>query len=381
MRIGINALYSIPGRVGGSEIYLRRLLSALSEIDRENEYIIFSNRESRGEFQLGKNFREHSCPLRGWNRPHRIAWEQLILPRWVRRYELDILHSPGSVAPLFLPCPSVLTILDLIYLHFPETFPALARIWIKFLVYQSARRSSAVIALSRYSRDEILWELNTAWDKVRVIYMGISGGETNAIPRRERIKALRKYKIVFPFLLTVSAAHPHKNLIRLLEAFYQLKKRGGKYQLIVVGVKHNRYFQKLQRMISSLDLEEDVIFTDWVPESDKEMIYAEARLMVFPSLLEGFGLPVLEAMEAGLPVACSDVPSLEEVAGDAAYIFNPYSVGEISGAMEQCLSRPELREELIRRGHEQAKKFNWGKTAQETLALYREIYEKKKENP
>jgi len=376
MKIGINALYLIPGKVGGSEIYLRHLISALGHLDQENEYVVFTNRESRGSFELGENFREHHCPVRALIRPHRIVWEQLVLPYRARQHRLDLLHSPGSTAPLFLSCPSVLTILDLIYLHFPETFPALARIWIKFLVYQSARRSSAVIALSRYSRDEILWDLNTAWDKVRVIYMAISAAEASSLPRRERIKTLRKYGIVFPFILTVAAAHPHKNLVRLLEAFYQLKKKGGKYQLIVVGVKHNRYFQRLRREISSLDLEEDVIFTDWVPEADKEMIYAEARLMVFPSLLEGFGLPVLEAMAAGLPVACSDVPSLEEVAGDAAYIFNPYSVEEIRRAMEECLSRPELREELVRRGYEQAKKFDWNKTARETLDLYREVYEK-----
>ena len=156
MRIGINALYLIPGRVGGSEIYLRRLISALARIDRENEYIIFTNRENRGSFELGDNFREHHCPVRALIRPHRIAWEQMVLPYRARQHGLDVLHSPGFVAPLFARCPSVVTILDLIYLEFPETFPFLARLWMQLLVRHSARRARAIIALSRYSRDEIL---------------------------------------------------------------------------------------------------------------------------------------------------------------------------------------------------------------------------------
>lgn len=371
MRIGINALYLIPGRVGGSEIYLRRLIAALARIDRENEYIVFTNRENRGTFELGDNFREHHCPVRALIRPHRIAWEQLVLPYRARQHGLDVLHSPGFVAPLFAPCPSVVTILDLIYLEFPETFPFLARLWMKFLVRHSARRARAIIALSRYSRDEILWALDLPFWKIDSIYMGGGEDELTSIPRQERDRILDQYGIKPPFILTISAAHPHKNLARLLEGYYHLLESEKRYQLVIVGVKHNRYYQQLMYTAARLELTERVVFTGWVPERAKEVIYTEAALMVFPSLLEGFGLPILESMRYGLPVACSDLPSLAEVAGEAAYLFDPYSVEEIARSLRVCLSNNKLRDQLIGNGRSHAAQFTWDETARRTLEVYR----------
>jgi glycosyltransferase involved in cell wall biosynthesis len=370
MKIGINALYLIPGRVGGSEIYLRRLISALARIDRENEYVVFTNRENRGTFELGDNFTEHHCPVRGLIRPHRIAWEQLVLPWRARQHRLDILHSPGFVAPLFAPCPSVITVLDLIYLEFPQTFPFLARQWMRFLVRHSARRARAVITLSRYSRDEILWALDVPHWKIRAIYLG--GGEERAAPAAagEAKEVLEKHGITSPYLLTVAASHPHKNLVRLLEAYYRLEEK-DRCQLVVLGVRHNRYGGRLLRTVERLDLAGRVVFTGWVPEREKEIIYTRAACMVFPSLLEGFGLPVLESMRYGVPVACSDLPSLAEVAGEAACLFDPYSADSIVTAIRGCLFDRGLRERLIEKGRAHAAHFTWEETARQTLEVYR----------
>lgn len=373
MKIGINALYLIPGRVGGSEIYLRQLISALARIDRKNEYIVFTNRESRGTFDLRDNFHEHYCPVRALIRPHRILWEQLVLPYRTRQHGIDILHSPGFVAPLFCPCPSVVTILDLIYLEFPETFPFFARIWMKYLVKHSAHRAQALIALSNYSRDEILWALDLPFWKVKTVYMG--GGEPVSPPPapEERKELLNKYGIHPPFILTVAAAHPHKNVIRLLEAFYHFRNMRKEYKLVVIGVQHNRYSQSLKQAVNRLNLSEHVIFTGWIPGRIKESIFAEATMLVFPSILEGFGLPVLEGMRAGLPVACSDVSSLAEVAGDAAYLFNPYSVEDICQSMKACATNKSLRNILIDKGLSHASAFTWEKTARSTLNIYYKV--------
>ena len=373
MIIGINALYLIPGRVGGSEVYLRRLLAALAELDREDEYIIFTSRESRGSLSPAPNFREYACPVRSLVRPARIAYEQLILPFLARKLRLDLLHSPGSVSSLLLPCPSVVTILDLIYLSFPETFPLPARMAMKFLVARSARRSEAVIALTEYSRGEILWNFDLPTDRVTVIPLGadVEKGEDTG---GEEI--LKKHGIISPYLLCVSAAHAHKNLFRVLEAFYRLPP--GDYRLVIMGVNHNRYFQQLLQMTDRLGLNDRVVFTGWVSEEEKGFIYRSSDLMVYASLLEGFGLPVVEAMSAGVPVACSDVPSLAEVAGEAAYLFNPYSVPEITRALETCLNNNSLRRELIRKGKKHAAGFTWPETARRTLALYREVGGKNK---
>ena len=159
--------------------------------------------------------------------------------------------------------------------------------------------------------------------------------------------------------------------MRLLEAYYQLLKEEKRYQLVIVGVKHNRYHHRLEDMLERLDLRGRVIFTGWIPEREKECIYNEAGLLVFPSLLEGFGLPILESMQCGLPVACSDLPSLAEVAGEAAYLFNPYSVEDITRSLMVCLSDNDLRRRLIARGRAYAAKFNWEDTARQTLEVYR----------
>ncbi len=372
MRIGINALYLIPGRVGGSEIYLRRLIGALARIDRENEYIVFTNRENSGTFEMGANFREHHCPVRALIRPHRIAWEQLVLPYRARQRRLDVLHSPGFVAPLFCACPSVITILDLIYLDFPETFPFLARQWMRFLVNHSARRARAIIALSRFSRDEILWGLDVPFWKVQAIYMG--GGEDQPLlpSEEEGDRVLKEYGVKQPYILSIAAAHPHKNLGRLLEAYYHFQKNDSRYQLVVVGVKHNHYFHRLERVLDRLELRGKALFTGWITERDKEVIYTRAAMSVFPSLLEGFGLPVLESMRYGVPVACSDLPSLAEVAGEAAYLFDPYSVEAITDSFRNCLGDAALRSRLIEKGKEHAAHFTWEETARRTLEVYRQ---------
>lgn len=370
MKIGINALYLIPGRVGGSEIYLRRLISALGKIDRENRYVVFTNRENRGTFELGDNFVEHHCPVRGMIRPHRIAWEQLVLPWRARQHRIDVLHSPGFVAPLFAPCPSVITVLDLIYLEFPETFPFPARQWMRFLVRNSARRARAVIALTRYSQEEILWGLDVPYWKARAIYLG--GGEDRPIPPApgEEEEVLARHGISPPYLLTLAASHPHKNLLRLLEAYFRLEER-DRYQLVIVGVRHNRYGARLLQAVERLDLSRRVVFTGWVPERDKEIIYSGAEMTVFPSLLEGFGLPVLESMRYGVPVACSDLPSLAEVAGEAACLFDPYSSESIASAIRSCLFDRSLREKLVSKGRAHAARFTWEETARRTLEVYR----------
>lgn len=371
LRIGINALYLIPSRVGGSEIYLRRLLAALARIDPVNHYVIFTNRENRGSFPLGENFTEHPCPVRAFFRPGRIAWEQAVLPRRVRKERIDVLHSPGFTAPLFCPCPSVVTILDTIYLEFPDAFPAGASLAMRRLSRLCAARSRAVIALSRYSRDRIVSALEVSPSAVNVIYLASGLPEETKTAPETLGGLLKRRRIKYPYVLAVSAAHPHKNLVRLVEAYYLARRRGVEHSLVLMGVRHSRYFQRVEKTVRRLGLESEVVFTGWVPENEKALLYSGAALLVYPSLLEGFGLPVVEAMRRGVPVACSDVPSLAEAAGSAARFFDPYSVEEMGEAIRECLTDENLRERLIVAGREHADGFSWEETARRTLDVYR----------
>ena len=230
-----------------------------------------------------------------------------------------------------------------------------------------------MIALSGYSRDEMLWELDLPPKKVRVIPLGAPERESDGLSPEGRKAVLSRHGLSAPYILAIASAHPHKNIMRLLEAFYHLRQKGLPHRLAVVGVRHGRYFGELRKACDRLEIAGDVVFTGWIPEAGKEAILSGADLLAFPSLLEGFGLPVLEAMRFSVPVACSDAPSLLEVTGDAAYLFNPYSVEEIARALEACLTLPELRRDLIEKGRKQAAKFSWEKTARRRFDLYREV--------
>ncbi|MBA7627322.1 D-inositol-3-phosphate glycosyltransferase [subsurface metagenome] len=374
MRIGINALFLIPGKVGGSEVYLRNLLRHLAVIDKKNEYILFTNKENSGTFKIDQaNFREVLCPIRASFRPVRVLWEQLFLPFQVKKYRIDVLHSPGYTAPVMVPCCSVLTIHDMNCFYYPEDFPKLSALFLKMIVLLSAKRSDKIITISRNSKKDIVGMLKIPENKVCVIY---EAGDGHSYPMfdqnvvREKLKG--KYGINREFILTVSASHPHKNLHRLLQAYNILHKRYRvKHLLILVGIKGRAQYL-LKDLIKELSLKESIIFTGWVPVEDLSILYSNADLFVFPSLFEGFGIPVLEAMAYGIPVISSNAASMPEVVGDAAILVNPYDIDEMARAMHEVLTDTNLRDKLTKKGLRRSKAFSWEETARRTLKVYEE---------
>ncbi|NIN67292.1 MAG: glycosyltransferase [Anaerolineae bacterium] len=372
MRIGINALFMIPGGVGGSETYLRNLIEHLGRIDHTNEYVVFTNREASNTFGLGPgNLREIPCPVRAKFRSARVLYEQLLLPPQAKKHDVEVLHSPGYTAPGLAPCASVVTIYDLNFLRHPEAFSRLSALSLRILVPMAARSSDMIITLSKSSMRDIVGALGVPKDKVRVIYPAAS------VPLSERggstMNHLRaSYGIHGRFILTVAASHPHKNLCRLVEAYHILRREYSvDHQLALVGLK-GRDHSRLMNLIAELSLEDDVVVTGWIPGEHRALIYEAADVFVFPSLFEGFGIPVLEAMMHGVPVVSSDAPSLCEAAGDATIVIDPHNVGEMAAAIHDALMDPGLRASLVERGYSQAKKFSWNETARQTLAVYEE---------
>lgn len=379
MRIGVNALFLIPGKVGGSEVYLRKLLRHLAVIDKKNEYILFTNKENYGTFKIDQaNFREILCPIRASFRPVRVLWEQLFLPFQVKKYRIDVLHSPGYTAPLMVPCCSVLTIHDMNCFYYPEDFPKLSALFLKMIIPLGAKRSDRIITISRNSKKDIVGMLKIPENKVCVIYEAGEGHSSRMFDEnvaRERLRG--KYGIDREFILTVSASHPHKNLHRLLQAYSILNKRYRvKHLLILTGIK-GRAEHSLKDLTKELSLKENVIFTGWVPVEDLSILYSNADLFVFPSLFEGFGIPVLEAMVHGTPVVSSNIASLPEIAGKAALLVDPYSVDEIAEAIHRVLIDETLRSTLIKKGLKRASQFSWEKTAIETLSVYKKACKRK----
>jgi glycosyltransferase involved in cell wall biosynthesis len=371
VKIGINALWLIPGGVGGTESYLRNLIRVMEQIDRDDEFIVFTNAENAGTFGLSApNFREVRCPVRAVSRPKRILWEQVALPLQVARERLDVLHSGGYTAPLSTNAASVVTIHDLNYHYFPEDWSRAALIANQLLIPRVARRSTRIITVSHCSKRAMIEVLQIDPSKIDVIYHGVDGNLAPPIDGEER--AVReRYRLGGPFILSVTASHPHKNLDGLLRAYDRAcQEWPSSPPLVIVGIK-GRHQEALESMLQQRSTRGRVVLTGWIDAPTLAALYRAAHLFVFPSKYEGFGFPVLEAMLAGVPVVSSNATSLPEVTGDAAVSIDPSDDAQLAGAMRKTFEDEALRRDLVARGRAQAAHFTWRRAAEATLDSYR----------
>lgn len=354
-RIGVNALYLIPGGVGGTEIYLRELLAALATIDTVNDYYVFTNLETSQDLTPRQaNFRWKPQAVHAENRPHRILWEQTVLPLEAARYGLDVMFNPGFTAPLAAPCPSVTTFHDLQHKRYPEYFRWFDLPFWKFLLWAAAHRSKRIIAVSEATRTDILHFYKRRPQRIVVIPHGVN----------PEFFTLDRSKTELYFLC-VSTLHVHKNIERLVRA-YSSKPRAEK--LILAGLRGFRT-PEIEKLIAELGVGDRVKITGWLPRSELMQLYARAHAFVYPSTFEGFGMPILEAMAVGIPVACSDIPPLREVAGDAALFFDPLDDNAMGAALDRITADLELRKTLAAAGPERARPFTWQRAAEKTLAV------------
>ncbi|MDP8979831.1 MAG: glycosyltransferase family 4 protein [Acidobacteriota bacterium] len=342
MRIGVNALYLIPGGVGGTEIYLRNLLRSLAVVDSTNEYVIFTNRETGKDLvPAAANFRWAPQPVRARVRPWRILWEQTGLALAVRRERIDVLFNPGFTMPVLSGCPSVTVFHDLQHKRHPEYFRWFDLPFWQLLLWASARRSRALIAPSEATRADVRKFYGV---DATVVHHGVEP-EFFEIGRRREPK---------DYLLCVSTLHPHKNIERLIRAHAGMKNAP---ELVIAGLKGFQT-REIERIAGRR-----VRLTGWVPREELYELYRCARGFVYPSTFEGFGMPVMEAMAAGVPVACSRIPPLVEVAGEWVEYFDASDEGEIRGALERLGSEAPLG------ARERAGEFTWEKAARETLGV------------
>jgi glycosyltransferase involved in cell wall biosynthesis len=359
--IGINALYLIPGGVGGTETYLRELLPALAAIDTSNQYFVFTNRETSAELvprQANFHRKKQAVPARF--RPARILWEQTILAVEAARYRLDVLLSAGMTAPVVCPCRSITVFHDLQHKRHPEYFRWFDLPFWRLLLWAAAHRSQRLIAISEATRADLIHYYHLAGNRVTVVPHGVAErfftlGREYHFPVAEPAR--------WPILLCVSTLHPHKNLERLIRA-YARKPRTER--LVLAGMR-GFHTGAVEAMIEELGVGHSVRLTGWIPREEMYQLFAQARAFVFPSTFEGFGMPVLEALAAGIPTACSDIPPLREVAGDAALFFDPLDEDAIAGALERITYDEPLRARLVQAGPERARPFTWERAARQTL--------------
>jgi glycosyltransferase involved in cell wall biosynthesis len=369
MRVGLNLLYLLPGRVGGSEIVAKQLVPALAKARPNDEFVAFTAREAAPVLAnegWPDNVRIRRLDVPGAIKPARVGVEMSLLPILAKRERLDVLHSLGTTHPVALGVPGVSTVLDLIYEHFPDTFPAPLRWGLRAVVGPGARSADRVMAISEAGKRDIVEHLRVPADKVDVVHLGFGMRPPPTITPEPELRdryGLGTKRVI----LCVSAAFSHKNIPRLVEAFERLDMPDT--HLVVVG-HAGRDQEKLAELVRAGGLDDRVTFTGWISAEDLEGLYTLASCCAYPSLFEGFGLPVLEAMARDKPLACSNLTSLPEVAGDAAELFDPLDVDAITAALQRVLTDDERAAELVARGRERVKHFTWERCAEACLAVY-----------
>ncbi len=382
MRIGIDGRY-IQDHFPGIGRYTYSLIRALAQVASDDSFIVLHNPALRNtRYDVAALARHPNVTLVPVDVPTFSTAEQTRLPWFVRRLRLDVLHSPYYIKPYLLPCPSVVSLYDLISARYPQYLPSpwarLAFAATTRLAITTARR---LITLSAASRRDLAELYGVPPERVTVTPLA-SDEHFRPIEDVAVLETMRrKYALPERFVLYLGSNKPHKNLVRLVKAWSLVlspqspvpnrQSAIGNRQLVVAGHWDPRYPQAQQKA-TELGLGEAVRFLGDVAEADLPALYNLATVFAFPSLYEGFGLPPLEAMACGTPVVCANTSSLPEVVGDAALLFDPLDVQAMAATIAQALSDASLRAALRARGLARARLFSWERTARETLATYRE---------
>jgi len=370
VHIGLNLIFLVPGETGGMEVAARELIPALVAAAPQTRFTAFVNREAAAakDGPWGELLPAVTVPVNARNRVQWVLGEQALLPPLAMRAGVDLVHSLASTAPLWGRFRRVVTVHDLIYARFPEAHAGIRDKGMRLLVPQAVRRSHRVIADSMSTREDLVGMLGVRPEKIDVVPLGL-GSVRRAAPIDERETRARFELGERRVLLSLSAKRPHKNLLALIGALARIP--AEERPVLVLPGYPTAHEAELRERASHEGVAGDVRFPAWVSAEELEGLWALARAFVFPSLYEGFGLPVLEAMARGVPVACSNASSLREVAGEAALLFDPHDEAAIAGALRQLLEDQALRERLCARGLARVAEFTWERTARLTLESYR----------
>jgi glycosyltransferase involved in cell wall biosynthesis len=370
LSVGID-IHSIGTQSGGNETYYRELLRELLKFPSSYQFYLYYTHPSAAK-QIPTS--EDCClerlvPGQRWLRiPFTAPWR-------ARVDDLDLFHAQFIVPP-FLKCKAVTTIPDIAYEHFPQFFPAHQVALSKILIRASARRADHIITVSEHSKRDIVETYGVHPDNITVTYEG-AGAEFVPLNRdRAKEEVERKYGIREAFILYVGRLQARKNLARLVEAYARVRKAGFPHKLVFVG-KQDSLFSLVTARIRELEIQSDVLQLGYVAGPDLPSLYNAAEVFVYPSLYEGFGLPVLEAMACGTPVITTQGSSLAEIAGDACLLIDPLDESTIAGALESILADPRLRERLSQAGLKRSRQFSFEKTARQTLAVYERVLQGK----
>jgi len=374
MRIGINTLFLVPGDVGGTEIYLRENLKMMVSENREETFILFTSRDNeeclRQDLAGFSNVEFIQLPFRAAVRFARILFEQTLLPWLVWRRKVDVLWSPGYTTPLFCFCPQVVTIHDLQYKTHPDDVSLLERVTLDFLVKNACRRCDTIITVSQFSKTEVLRFQFASDHKVVAIVEGVD--PKFAEPINSENSCIKELPQDVPYILCVAHSYPHKQVHLLVDAFSMVTDKIP-HHLVLVG-KPRRGEPRLQKSLDKLQDDFKVHRVSHLKYSRLQALYQNADLFVLPSVYEGFGLPILEAMLAGIPVITNNRASLPEVGGTHALYVQENSSEEFARNILDVINWDEsFKREKIDKAMVWAASFTWRKSAEHTLRVLKKL--------
>lgn len=385
MRIGIDASRAVRLEQTGTELYSYHLIRALLRVPQEHHLILYTPcalpagmlPELSAEKADSPQADPASADTERWTVriiPFPRLWTHVRLNWELRRHPPDLLFIPAHVMPIACPIPTVITVHDLGYLHYPETHRVFDRWYLHWSTRRHAHLATYIVADSEATRQDLARHYGADLARVRVIYPGYDETLQRIEDPQVIAAAKARYHIAGDYLLYLGTLQPRKNLARLIEAFAraglaQSTSHPQRLQLVLAGKKGWDY-EALVRLVDRMGLQNQVIFPGYIAPEDKAALLSGARALVFPSLYEGFGMPVLEAMACGVPVLTSRVSSLPEVAGDAAVLVDPLDVDSIAAGLRQIVDQLDLRRTLVERGYRRAQKFSWRYAAQQLWEVF-----------
>jgi glycosyltransferase involved in cell wall biosynthesis len=374
MNIAIDAT-SIPRNKTGVGVYLVNLINEISNLDANNSYYIFVQSDDVDSFNIEKdNFHLIIIDSNKYRKVFlRLFWEQIILPKKLKEYDIDILHSPHYTSPVFTKVSRVVTFHDMTFYTLPKVHTFFKRLLFKIYMKISSKIADKIVTVSESTAKDVEKILDVSSNKTCVTYNAKKDMYKPINNQENIVEVCSKYNIRDNYVLFVGTLEPRKNIKTLIKSYSKLIKEINKeIKLVVVGKKGWMY-KEIFELMRSLGIDNQVIFTGFADLEDLPYLYNGAEVFVYPSIYEGFGIPVLEAISCGTPTITSNVSSMPEVIGDAGITVNPNDVDELKDAIKRIIEDDDLKEQFRKQGIEQAKKFTWKNCAKDTLQVYKKI--------
>ena len=372
MRIGIEAQRIFRPKKHGMDVVAIELIKNLQQLDNQNEFVVLAKDKNDGTLEASPNFRIDQFPALSY-----VDWEQIQLPKAIKRNKLDLLHCTANTAPLYSSIPVVLTLHDIIYLEnvdFKGTaYQNLGNLYRRFVVPKIVHKVKLVLTVSEFEKDNIVTKLRLPEEKVQVLYNGVSPVFNTHYSREQIDTFQKKYQLPAHYIMFLGNTAPKKNTLNVIKAYVDFcLNEKTEIPLVLLDYKKELVVKILEEL-NQPGLIDRFIFPGYIPYSQIPLMYHGATIFLYPSLRESFGLPILEAMACGVPVITSTTSSMPEVAGEAAILIDPFNYKDLSAAIQQLVRDETLRQDCRQKGLQRVQSFTWRASADKLKEFYKRL--------